>query len=214
MHWGARAQLRKGVIDPDNTVSAVFADMACRSAAHVLADPRGNRRAASNADASSMLSVAGRIGRAGRRQQENRVRTSSGGARSSLRRQPPAGKTRRGRQPGAVTVAYAAESAIRSPLEGRIIRPSGESRLWVIQTIECERRGNVGRTRIDLRTRCHTASSIVFVPIEFVIILPSLMVTSHITEWKSLGRWTARTKITTVYRNLRKCEFGASNEGL
>jgi len=75
-----------------------------------------------------MLIVAGRIGRAGWQQQENCVLTSPGGARSSLRRQPPAGQTRRGRQPGAVTVAYAAGSAIGSRAEGGIGRPSGDCR--------------------------------------------------------------------------------------
>jgi hypothetical protein len=94
----------------------------------LLADPRGNRRVASIAAAGSMLTVAGRIGRAGWRQQENCVRTLPGGARSSLRQQPPPGQTRRGRLPGAVTVAYAAGSPIRSPLDGRNGRPSWECR--------------------------------------------------------------------------------------
>jgi hypothetical protein len=75
-----------------------------------------------------MLSVAGRFVRAGCRRQENCVQISPGGARFPLRQQRPAGQTRRGRQPGAVTVAYAAGSPICSPLDGRIGRPSGESR--------------------------------------------------------------------------------------
>jgi hypothetical protein len=54
-----------------------------------------------------MLSLAGGTGRAGRRRQENCVEIAPGGAYSMPLQRLPSGQTRRGRQPGAVTLEYA-----------------------------------------------------------------------------------------------------------
>jgi hypothetical protein len=82
-----------------------------------------------NEQRAAFLNVAGYNGRTSRQQQEICVQISAGGARFPLQRRRPAGQTRRGRQPGAVTAAYAVGSPIRSPLGGQISRLSRGSRI-------------------------------------------------------------------------------------
>jgi transposase len=75
-----------------------------------------------------MLSVAGRIGRAGWRR-ENRAQIATDRAQFPPPRRPPTGQTRCEPDRGAVSVAIAVGSAVSSSLNGRIGRPSGESRI-------------------------------------------------------------------------------------
>lgn len=92
----------------------------------VWADPRCHRRVASNAAASPMLSVAV-VTRLAGRQQQNCTRFSPERTHSTPPRRPPTGQTRRACHAGALTVARAARSTIRTPLDGPIDWPSGHA---------------------------------------------------------------------------------------
>ena len=85
-----------------------------------LAPQRAKGANTARGAAGPVLSVAGRIGRAARRQQENRVQITPERARLSFLGRPLTGQIRRARHPGLVVVARPAEGSMRSPLDGRI----------------------------------------------------------------------------------------------